>query len=81
MINFFASWCDPCREEMPLINELAAQSENDGYSVLAIAVEDSRAAVTQYAKESKLVFPVALGLEQYGEAGLSDLWPAGDLLY
>ena len=62
MINFFASWCDPCREEMPLINELAAQSENDGYNVLAIAVEDSRAAVTQYAKESKLVFPVALDL-------------------
>jgi peroxiredoxin len=62
MINFFASWCDPCREEMPLINELAAQSENDGYKVLAIAVEDSRAAVTQYAKESKLVFPVALDL-------------------
>src|SRR5215475_9421343 len=26
MINFFASWCDPCREEMPLINELAAKS-------------------------------------------------------
>ncbi len=44
------------------INELAAQSENDCYSVLAIAVEDSRAAVTQYAKESKLVFPVALDL-------------------
>jgi peroxiredoxin len=62
MINFFASWCDPCREEMPLINELGAQSENDGYNVLAIAVEDSRAAVTQYAKESKLVFPVALDL-------------------
>ena len=26
MMNFFASWCDPCREEMPLINELAAKS-------------------------------------------------------
>jgi cytochrome c biogenesis protein CcmG, thiol:disulfide interchange protein DsbE len=62
MINFFASWCDPCREEMPLINELAAQSRNNGYSVLAVAVEDSRAAVTQYAKESKLIFPIALDL-------------------
>ncbi len=62
MINFFASWCDPCREEMPLINELAAQSRNNGYRVLAVAVEDSRAAVTQFAKESKLVFPIALDL-------------------
>ena len=62
IINFFASWCDPCREEMPLINELAARSANDGYSVLAIAVEDSRAAVTEYAKEFKLNLPIALDL-------------------
>jgi thiol-disulfide isomerase/thioredoxin len=62
VMNFFASWCDPCREEMPLINELAAQSGNKGYSVLAIAVEDSRAAVTEYAKESKLTLPIALDL-------------------
>jgi cytochrome c biogenesis protein CcmG, thiol:disulfide interchange protein DsbE len=62
MINFFASWCDPCREEMPLINELAAKAGKDGYSVLGIAVEDTRAAILQYAQEAKLVFPIALDL-------------------
>ena len=62
VVNFFASWCDPCREEMPLINDLASKGAKDGYSVLGIAVEDSRAAVTEFAKESKLVFPVALDL-------------------
>ena len=62
MINFFATWCDPCREEMPLINELAAQAEKNDYSVLAIAVEDSRAAVTEYVKESKLIIPIGLDL-------------------
>jgi peroxiredoxin len=62
VLNFFASWCDPCREEMPLINDLAAKATTDGYSVLAVAVEDSRSAVTQYAKESKLIFPIALDL-------------------
>jgi peroxiredoxin len=62
IMNFFASWCDPCREEMPLINELATKASKDGYHVLGIAVEDSRAAVTQYAKEAKLVFPIALDL-------------------
>jgi cytochrome c biogenesis protein CcmG, thiol:disulfide interchange protein DsbE len=62
MINFFASWCDPCREEMPLINELATRAGKDGYAVLGIAVEDTRAAITQYAQEAKLVFPVALDL-------------------
>jgi peroxiredoxin len=62
MMNFFASWCDPCREEMPLINELATKAGKDGYSVLGIAVEDSRAAITQYAQEAKLVFPIVLDL-------------------
>src|SRR5262245_24557073 len=43
VLNFFASWCDPCRDEMPLINDLASKGAKDGYRVLGIAVEDSRA--------------------------------------
>ena len=62
VMNFFASWCDPCRDEMPLINELASRAAKDGYNVLGIAVEDGRAAVTEFAKEAKLVFPIALDL-------------------
>src|SRR5687767_13033979 len=62
VMNFFASWCDPCRDEMPLINDLASKSTKEGYSVLGIAVEDGRAAVTEYAEEAKLVFPIALDL-------------------
>jgi cytochrome c biogenesis protein CcmG, thiol:disulfide interchange protein DsbE len=62
MMNFFASWCDPCREEMPLINELAEKAGKGGYAVLGIAVEDTRAAIMQYAQEAKLVFPIALDL-------------------
>jgi cytochrome c biogenesis protein CcmG/thiol:disulfide interchange protein DsbE len=62
VLNFFASWCDPCRDEMPLINEMASQGVQDGYAVLGIAVEDGRAAVTQYAHEAGLVFPIVLDL-------------------
>ena len=62
VVNFFASWCDPCREEMPLINELAGRGAKDGYSVLGIAVEDTRAAIVEYVREAKLNFPVALDL-------------------
>ena len=47
---------------MPLINDLATKSGKDGYAVLGIAVEDTRAAVMQYAQEAKLVFPIALDL-------------------
>jgi cytochrome c biogenesis protein CcmG/thiol:disulfide interchange protein DsbE len=62
VMNFFASWCDPCREEMPLINELASVGAKQGFSVLGIAVEDSRAAMTEYRKEAKLIFSIALDL-------------------
>ena len=57
MLNFFAIWCDPCRDEMPLINELAAKGDKEGYRVLGVAVEDSRAAVLEYSKEANLLFP------------------------
>ena len=62
ILNFFASWCDPCREEMPLINELASKAHGDSYQILGVAVDDSRAAVAEFAKEAKLVFPIALDL-------------------
>lgn len=61
VLNFFASWCDPCRDEMPLINDLGAKA-GDRYNVLGIAVDDSRAAVIEFARETGLVFPIALDL-------------------
>lgn len=62
VINFFATWCDPCREEMPLVQALGQAAHRGGYEVLGIAVQDTRAAVVQYAKDSGLVFPIALDL-------------------
>jgi cytochrome c biogenesis protein CcmG/thiol:disulfide interchange protein DsbE len=62
IMNFFASWCDPCRDEMPLINELASKGAKDGYNVIGIAVEDTRATMTEFSREAKLVFPIALDL-------------------
>ena len=61
IMNFFASWRDPCREEMPLINELAAKTQGN-CQVLGIAVEDTRAAITEYVNEARIIFPVALDL-------------------
>ena len=62
VINFFASWCDPCRDEMPLINEIATGGDKGGYQVIGIAVEDTRAAVLQFSEEAKLAFPIGLDL-------------------
>ena len=63
IMNFFASWCDPCREEMPLINALASKAGENGYAVLGIAIQDRRASVMEFAREAGVVFPVALDLD------------------
>jgi peroxiredoxin len=62
VLNFFASWCDPCREEMPLFNTLAAEAGGQGYRILGVAVQDTRAAVLQFVRDGGPVFPVALDL-------------------
>lgn len=63
VMNFFASWCDPCRDEMPLINDLAAKAMKGNYQLVGIAVEDTRAAVLQFAREAKLAFPIAIDVD------------------
>ena len=60
IMNFFASWCDPCWEEMPLINALASKADENGYAVLGVAIQDRRAWVMEFAREAGVVFPVAL---------------------
>lgn len=62
VLHFFASWCDPCRDEMPLINTLAVEAGGRGFSVLGVAVQDTRASVTEFAQELGIAFPIALDL-------------------
>ena len=40
LINFWASWCGPCREEMPLLNDLHKKYEPLGFTVLGVNVEE-----------------------------------------
>ena len=40
LINYWASWCHPCREELPLLSQFAQQQGTDGVQVLAIALDD-----------------------------------------
>lgn len=43
LINFWASWCGPCREELPLLEKLQQRYRKAGFSLLAISIDDSRA--------------------------------------
>jgi len=62
VMSFLASWCGPCREEMAVLNALASEAGKNGYAVLGIAIQDRRAQVVEFARETGVVFPVALDL-------------------
>ncbi len=55
LINFWATWCEPCRREIPLLASLHAQASPRGLQVLGIAV-DFRDEVARYAKAVKLPY-------------------------
>jgi thiol-disulfide isomerase/thioredoxin len=61
MINFWATWCGPCRQEMPLLEDIYKKYKPMGFTMLAVNVEpDSQAAEAWLGKLAKPVsFPVA----------------------
>ena len=59
LINFWATWCTPCVEELPLINDFYRQNSGNGWQVLALAV-DKLAPVQSFLQRMPLDFPVGM---------------------
>ena len=60
LINFWASWCPPCRGEMPDLEELQREYADAGLVVLAVNLREEPAAAQRYAETLGLTFPIAL---------------------
>lgn len=60
LINFWASWCGPCREEMPLLNALHKKYEPLGFTVFGVNVEEDVKAAKGFLKNFPVDFPVLL---------------------
>jgi peroxiredoxin len=58
MINFWASWCGPCRQEMPVLEELYARYQPLGFTVLGVNVEQDPGAARALLEELQISFPV-----------------------
>jgi thiol-disulfide isomerase/thioredoxin len=59
LINFWATWCPPCVEELPLIDRFYQQQVGKGWQVLALAV-DNLTSVKQFMQKKPLSMPVAM---------------------
>jgi len=60
LINFWATWCAPCRREIPLLKSFQEVHDQDGFQVLGIAV-DYPDAVSAYAETASFNYPVLVG--------------------
>jgi peroxiredoxin len=58
MINFWATWCGPCRQEMPLLDELYSRYNRVGFHLLGVNIDDDSRRAMQMIDELGVSFPV-----------------------
>jgi len=63
IVNFWATWCAPCRREIPLLERLQSEHAADGFQVVGLAV-DYRDKVLAYADEMKISYPLLIGEQE-----------------
>ncbi len=78
LVNFWATWCEPCRREIPLLKKLRRERAADGLEVVGIAV-DFRDAVQHYAHDMGIDYPVLIGeqdgLDAIAAFGMDTVFP------
>ena len=60
LINFWATWCPPCLEEMPAMERLYRQHRDGGFTLVAVSVDADSKLVAPFLTARKFSFPVAL---------------------
>lgn len=78
LVDFWASWCGPCRREMPTVKEIFTKYQDQGLKVLGVAVndevKDAQAAIEEMGIEWPVIFDVqGLTLDIYGISGIPHL--------
>jgi peroxiredoxin len=68
MLNFWASWCVPCREEMPAMERLYQKYRDHGFVILGVNVKDDKKSAISFVRELKITFPI--GFDPNGDVGL-----------
>jgi thiol-disulfide isomerase/thioredoxin len=63
IVNFWATWCAPCRREIPLLQQLQRDHAAEGFQVIGIAV-DFRDKVLAYADEMQIEYPLLIGEQE-----------------
>lgn len=60
LLNFWATWCPPCRQEIPAIESLSQAMKGKSFEVFAVSLGEDAATVKSFVAEQKITFPVYL---------------------
>ena len=78
LVNFWATWCEPCRREIPLLQKLRRERAEDGVEIVGIAL-DHRQDVEKYVRDRGMRYPVLVGekggLEAANALGMDTVLP------
>ena len=73
IVNFWATWCAPCKAEMPALQAYLDQHKSDGLEILAISMDEARDLAEVRKVAQKFTFPIALKSEA-NIKGLGRIW-------
>jgi thiol-disulfide isomerase/thioredoxin len=68
LLNFWATWCGPCKVEMPWLVELQNKYSAQGFQVLGIAMEDDPGPVEEFTKQLGVNYTILMGKNAVGDA-------------
>jgi peroxiredoxin len=60
LLEFWATWCGPCKESMPELERLYATYRDRGFEIIAISLDESESAVREFVEEYRLSFTVVI---------------------
>ena len=60
LVTFFATWCPPCRQEVPTLIKLQSDYESKGFSVIGLSVDDKKKVVVKMIKKEKINYPILM---------------------
>ena len=67
LLDFWATWCDPCREEIPYFVELQNKYRDQGLQIIGISMDDGPEPVRDFYQHFQMNYPVAMGNAKIGE--------------
>jgi len=64
VLNFWATWCPPCIEETPSLENFAVEMREKGVTVIGVSVDEDRTAVQKFVERFRVSYPIALDSNQ-----------------